>query len=252
MGAEGPLRDSAGRAVEIAIEVSTPCPAQALSPCPWHFPDVGQAPPDGPAAAGGDFEPSTIVAAYRAGIFPWPHAEEEYLWFSPDPRAVLPLDGLVISRRLGRTVRSSRFRVTIDAAFEAVMRGCAERPGEGTWITPALVRGYVALHALGWAHSVEVWDSESTLAGGLYGVGVGAMFGAESMFHRQTDASKVAMVALIQHARRTGIELIDIQVLTDHTARMGGVAIPRAEYLRRLGRALNRTVEWRPEPGTER
>jgi leucyl/phenylalanyl-tRNA--protein transferase len=202
--------------------------------------------------AGGDLEPSTIVASYRAGIFPWPHAEEELLWFSPDPRAVLPIDGLVVSRRLGRKARSGRFRVTVDAAFEEVMRGCADRPGEGTWITPALVRGYTELHRLGWAHSVEAWGIDGALAGGLYGVGVGAMFGAESMFHRETDASKVAMVALVQHARRIGIELIDIQVLTDHTERTGGASISRAEYLRRLGRALDRQVAWRIEPGSGR
>ncbi len=242
-----PLLDSSGRAVQIAIDVHTPCGPQQLPPCPWQFPDVRRAPPEGLAGAGGDFEPSTIVAAYRAGIFPWPHPDEEYLWFSPEPRAVLPLDGLVISQRLGRTVRSGRFRVTIDAAFEAVMHGCADRPGEGTWITPALIRGYTALQKMGWAHSVEVWNSRGELAGGLYGVCVGAMFGAESMFHRETDASKVAMVGLVQHARRIGIELIDIQVLTPHTERMGGATISRAEYLRRLGRALNRQVEWRTE-----
>jgi leucyl/phenylalanyl-tRNA--protein transferase len=165
---------------------------------------------------------------------------------------VLPLDGLVISRRLGRTARGGRFRVTIDAAFEDVMRGCADRPGEGTWITPALIRGYTALQEMGWAHSVEVWNSRGELAGGLYGVCVGAMFGAESMFHRETDSSKVAMVALVRHARRIGIELIDIQVLTDHTERMGGASISRGQYLRRLWRALNREVEWRTEPRSER
>lgn len=241
------LLDSAGRVVQVAIEVATQCAPQHLPPCPWQFPDVRRAPPEGLVSAGGDFEPSTIVAAYRAGIFPWPHPEEEYLWFSPDPRAVLPIDGLVIAQRLGRTVRSGRFRVTIDSAFEDVMRGCADRPGEGTWITPALIRGYTALRTMGWAHSVEVWNSRGELAGGLYGVCVGAMFGAESMFHRDRDASKVAMVALVQHARRIGIELIDIQVLTDHTERMGGASISRAEYMRRLGRALNRNVEWRTE-----
>lgn len=240
-----PLLDSGGRPLEVAIDVQTRCLPQPLSPCPWQFPDVRRALPEGLVGSGGDFEPSTIVAAYRAGIFPWPHPEEEYLWFSPHPRAVLPLDGLVVSTRLGRTVRSGRFRVTIDAGFEEVMRGCADRPGEGTWITEALIEGYTELHRLGWAHSVEAWCRDGHLAGGLYGVGVGAMFGAESMFHRETDASKVAMVALMQQARRIGIELIDIQVLTDHTERMGGKNISRAEYLRRLARALDRKVDWR-------
>jgi leucyl/phenylalanyl-tRNA--protein transferase len=194
--------------------------------------------------AGGDFQPSTVVAAYRRGVFPWPHAEAEFLWFSPDPRAVLPLDGLHIALRLGRTIRSGRFRITIDAAFEEVMRCCALARPEGTWITPALLRGYVELHRLGWAHSVEVWTPKGELAGGLYGVGVGAMFGAESMFHRVTDASKAAMVALVQHARAIGLELIDIQVLTEHTERMGGVEVSRDEYLAWLAAAVEREVRW--------
>ncbi len=194
--------------------------------------------------AGADFAPSTIVAAYRRGIFPWPHEDAEFLWFSPDPRAIIPLDGLHVSTRLGRTVRSGRFRVTVDAAFETVMRECAERPGEGTWITSDLVRGYVELNRLGWAHSFEVWDGDGALAGGLYGVGVGAMFGAESMFHRVRDASKVAMVAMVQHARAIGVELIDIQVLTPHTRAMGGVEIPRRDYLEYLGAALDRRAVW--------
>ena len=217
-----------GHAVE--IEVHTPCLPQALPPCRYRFGSARTAPPEGPAAVGGDFEPATIVAAYRAGIFPWPHPEEEFLWFSPDPRAVIPIGGLHVSRRLQRTLRQGRFRVTLDAAFEEVMRACAERP-EGTWITPRLIDGYTRLHALGWAHSFEVWTREGELAGGLYGVRVGHMFGAESMFHRVTDASKVAMVAMMQWAEREGIRLIDIQVLTEHTARMGAVEVGREEYL---------------------
>lgn len=238
------LRDSAGRPVELDIAVHTPCEPQPLPPCGWRFPDVRRAPADGLVAAGGDFAPESIVAAYRAGIFPWPHPGKEYLWFSPDPRAILPLDGLVITRRLGRTMRSGRFRVTIDLDFESVMRACADRPGEGTWITPALVAGYTELHRLGWAHSVEVWTEEGSLAGGLYGVGVGAMFGAESMFHRVTDASKVAMAALVQHGLHIGIELIDIQVLTGHTRRMGGVEVSRESYLRRLAAATGHVADW--------
>lgn len=239
-----PLRDSAGRAVELTIDSGTPCRPAPVPLCQWEFPDVRTAPPDGLVAAGADFHPATIAGAYMAGIFPWPHPGDEYLWFSPDPRAILPVDGLVISQRLGRTVRSGRFRVSIDRAFEEVMQGCADRPDEGTWITPALVAGYRALHRLGWAHSVEVWGEDGALAGGLYGVGVGAMFGAESMFHRQTDASKVAMVALVQHARAIGIELIDIQVLTPHTQSMGGVEVRREDYLTLLRRALLHEARW--------
>jgi leucyl/phenylalanyl-tRNA--protein transferase len=243
-GVPAALRDSAGRPVELDIAVHTPCGSKPLPPCRWDFPDARRAPAEGLVGAGGDFEPESIVAAYRAGIFPWPHPGEEYLWFSPDPRAILPPGGLVITRRLGRTIRSGRFRVTIDHDFEAVMRACAENRPEGTWITPALIAGYTRLHHLGWAHSVEVWTAEGGLAGGLYGVGVGAMFGAESMFHRVTDASKVAMAALVRHAVRIGIELIDIQVLTSHTQGMGGVEVSRDSYLRRLAVATSHMADW--------
>ena len=239
------LRDSAGREVSLAIEVRTPCPPQPIAPSPWRFPDPRLAEGHGLIGSGADFSPATVLSAYRRGIFPWPHPESEFLWFSPDPRAIIPLAGLRISRRLGRTVRSGKFRVTIDAAFEAVMAACAEARPEGTWITPALQLGYGQLHAVGWAHSVEVWHGEGELVGGLYGVGIGAMFGAESMFHRVSDASKVAMVALVQHAREIGIELLDVQVLTDHTERMGAVEIPRADYLRRLKAAVGKEVDWR-------
>ena len=228
----------------VAIDSRTRWAAQPLPRCPWRFPDPRRLDDHGLIGAGADFAPATVVAAYHAGIFPWPHPENERLWFSPNPRAILPLDGLHISRRLARTIRTARFRVTVDAAFGEVMRNCAARRVEGTWITPSLIGGYLALHELGWAHSVEVWAADGSLAGGLYGVGVGAMFGAESMFHIQDDASKVAMVALVQHARALGIELIDIQVLTEHTERMGGVEILRDEYLWRLGKAMSRTAEW--------
>lgn len=239
-----PLRDSAGRPVEIQIEVLTASEPQRLPTCPWQFPDPRLADNHGLIGGGADFEPATVVAAYRRGIFPWPHPESERLWFSPNPRAIIPLDGLHISRRLARTVRSGRFRVTVDAAFEEVMRACAEARPEATWITPSLIRGYVALNRLGWAHSLEAWDREGRLAGGLYGVALGAMFGAESMFHRETDASKVAMVALMQHAAAIGIELIDVQVLTPHTETMGAIEISRDEYLKRLAKAMARNVMW--------
>jgi leucyl/phenylalanyl-tRNA--protein transferase len=182
---------------------------------------------------GADFEPSTRVAAYRAGYFPWPQPEAEYLWYSPDPRAILPVGGLHVSRRLARTIRSGRFRATIDGAFERVILACADRP-EGTWITENIVDGYLRLHEVGWAHSFETWTEEGRLAGGLYGLRVGGLFGAESMFHHVTDASKVAMAAMMLWAEATGVRLIDVQVLTPHTARMGAVEIPRREYLGRL------------------
>ena len=221
----------------IPIDIRTPGPPQPLPVSPYLWPKHDDMPPDGPVAMGGDFEPSSIVSAYRAGIFPWPHSQQELLWFSPDPRAILPLDGLYVSQRLARTLRQGRFRVTMDAAFPYVVAGCANRP-EGTWITPAILRAYTRLAQLGWAHSFETWNADGQLAGGLYGVQVGRMFGAESMFHRETDASKVAMAALVQWAADSGVELIDIQALTDHTQRMGGIEISRAEYMLRLQAAL--------------
>lgn len=221
----------------LEVDASRVHPPQPIGPGRYRFADPADAPRSGLAAAGGDFAPETIIAAYRRGIFPWPHPEEERLWFSPDPRAIIPIDGLHISRRLARTIRQGRFRLTMDAAFAAVVKGCASRP-EGTWITPRYRRGYEQLHALGWAHSFETWMPGGILAGGLYGIRIGRMFGAESMFYRVSDASKMAMVAMMQWARDEGIALVDVQVLTPHTARMGAIEVRRAEYLRLLARAL--------------
>lgn len=216
------------------IEVHDTGPPQPLRPSRFTFPDVRLAGAEGLVAWGGDFAPGTLIEAYRHGIFPWPHRQEERLWFSPDPRAIISPGGLHISRRLARTIRQGRFRVTLNAAFERVIDGCADREDE-TWITPAYRRGYVRLHELGWAHSIETWSADGSLAGGLYGVNTGGLFGAESMFHRVSDASKVAMVAMVQHCGDAGVSLIDVQVLTPHVQRMGAVEIPRDEYLRRLG-----------------
>ncbi len=242
---ETSLRDSSGRETPIDIVIATVSAPIEPPACPWQFPDPRRADDHGLIGEGADFAPATILAAYRSGIFPWPHGTTEYLWFSPNPRAVIPLDSLAISSRLGRTVRSGKFRVSIDRAFEEVMVACSAGRDDGTWITPALIEGYCELHKLGWAHSVEVWNGDSDLVGGLYGIGIGAMFGAESMFSRERDASKVAMVGLLQHARRIGLQLIDIQVLTEHTARMGGVEISRDEYLERLGVAVGKQCDWR-------
>lgn len=226
---------------EVVIDGVRPTPPPARLPaCRFRFPDPAGAHADGLVARGGDLEPGTIVAAYRQGIFPWPYDETALLWWSPDPRAILPLQALHISRSLGRTLRRARFRVTLNAAFGAVIDGCAAR--KETWITPAMRAAYVRLHALGWAHSVEVWGPDQALAGGLYGVAVGGLFAAESMFHRATDASKVAVVALVQHARRVGTSLLDVQVPTDHLATLGARAVPRAEYLRLLAAALRLRV----------
>jgi leucyl/phenylalanyl-tRNA--protein transferase len=222
------------------ITVAPTPPPATLPACRFAFPDPDGADAEGLVAHGGDLEPATLIAAYRHGIFPWPYDAESLLWWSPDPRAILPLDALHVSRRLARTLRGDRFRVTINAAFAAVIDGCAAR--EETWITPALRVAYVRLHGLGWTHSVEVWDADGALAGGLYGVAIGGLFAAESMFHRARDASKVAVVALVQHARRVGITLVDVQVPSSHLASLGALAIPRREYLDRLARALDRPV----------
>ena len=225
----------------LAIDVQPSPPATAVGRCRFSFPDPRKADAEGFIAHGGDLEPATLIAAYRSGIFPWPFDGHELLWWSPDPRAVIPVDSLRVSRRLARTLRRGAFRVTINAAFDDVVDACAAR--EETWITPGLRRAYGRLHALGWAHSVEVW-MDGVLAGGLYGVVVGGLFAAESMFHRATDASKIAMVALVQHARRAGVTLIDAQVPSAHITSMGAVTVPRAEYLDRLRQVVDRPVHF--------
>lgn len=218
---------------------STSSPAP-LAACRYRFPDPETADAEGLVVHGGDLEPSTLIEAYRHGIFPWPYDDKALLWWSPDPRAVLPLEALHVSHSLARTLRRGRVRVTVNAAFPAIIEGCAAR--DETWITPALRAAYVRLHALGWAHSVEVWGADGALAGGLYGVAIGGLFAAESMFHHARDASKIALVGLVQHARRVGTTLIDVQVPSPHLASLGARAIPRRLYLGLLAVALRRRV----------
>jgi leucyl/phenylalanyl-tRNA--protein transferase len=222
------------------LTVAPTAPPAPQPPCRYRFPDPAAADAEGLVAHGGDLAPSTLLAAYRMGIFPWPYDAEELLWWSPDPRAILPLDGLHVSRRLARTLRRDRFRITLNVDFAAVIDGCAAR--EETWITPGLRAAYVRLHELGWSHSVEVWAPDGTLAGGLYGVAIGGLFSAESMFHGVRDASKVALVALVQYARRVGTTLLDIQVPSPHLTSLGAETIPRREYLARLPAALAQPV----------
>jgi leucyl/phenylalanyl-tRNA---protein transferase len=188
-------------------------------------------------AIGGDLRPERLLQAYRCGVFPWYDEHEPICWWSPDPRAIFELDGLHISRRLRRTLRSGRFTVTVDRDFAGVIRGCAEGREEGTWITPEMMRAYEELHTLGYAHSIEAWQ-EGELAGGVYGVAIGGFFAGESMFARQRDASKVALAHLVERLRQRGFQLFDTQFLTEHTARLGAVEIPRSEYLARLRKAL--------------
>ena len=206
------------------------------------FPDPRFVPGDAPFARGENYEAAVLLDAYRHGIFPWPVDDDVY-WWSPDPRAVIPLDGLRVSRSLHRTLRSGRFRCTADRAFAAVMHGCAEARGAETWITPAYEQGYQRLHELGSAHSIEVWCGDE-LAGGLYGVTVGAVFTGESMFHRRTDASKVALLALRDRLRVRGFGLLDAQLPTPHLESMGAVEIDRASYLDRLAELVDQPVSF--------
>lgn len=205
---------------------------------PWIAPDLADG--EGLVGVGGDLTPSTLIKAYTDGVFPWFNDDDPILWWSPDPRAVIEYDTLHVSRSLARTLRGGKFHVTIDQCFEMVMLACGENRPEGTWVTDGMVQAYSQLHRLGHAHSLEVWLGDE-LAGGIYGVGIGAFFAGESMFHRVTDGSKVALVSLLQHLRERGYELFDVQMTTEHTQRMGAVEIPRAAYLRRLKSAVKKS-----------
>jgi leucyl/phenylalanyl-tRNA--protein transferase len=191
--------------------------------------------PNGLLAAGGDLSPERLVDAYTRGIFPWFGEDDPLLWWSPDPRMVLFVGELHQSRSLRRVVKGRRFTVTLDRAFADVMAGCAEPRAyaDGTWITGEMVQAYRALAERGVAHSVEAW-AEGQLVGGLYGVAIGRMFYGESMFSRESDASKVALVTLTRQLERWGFDMIDCQMSTDHLASLGAREVPRAEFLRRL------------------
>jgi leucyl/phenylalanyl-tRNA--protein transferase len=213
-----------------------------------EFPPVSWASDDGLLAVGGRLTPERVLEAYRRGIFPWPIVEHHYeilAWFSPDPRAVLELDRLYVSRRLARRVRSQWFRVTCDQAFTEVVAGCAapRSADTGTWITPMVALVYGRLHTMGHAHSIEVWRDE-TLVGGLYGISLGGFFAGESMFHRQRDASKVALVFLVAHLRAQGFRLFDIQQATPHAVSMGATEISRPRFLARLREAADLSVDF--------
>ena len=208
-------------------------------PTPWAFPV-----PEGDddlIGVGADLAPGTLLAAYQSGLFPMPVGElpdQAVLgWWSPARRGVLPLDGLRVSRSLARSCR--RFEVRVDTAFEEVISGCADGDRQHGWITAEIEEAYRAMHRLGWAHSVEAWTPEGELAGGLYGVAVGGLFAGESMFHRRPDASKVALVGLVD-LLSDGLEgrLLDVQWCTPHLSSLGCVEVPRVEYLRRLRAAL--------------
>ena len=207
------------------------------------FPDPRQARGDGLVAVGGDLSVPRLLLGYRTGVFPW--TAGPVTWWSPDPRAIFELGKLHIPRSLDRTLRKGVFRVTFDSDFGAVIRGCSEaqRAGNPTWITSEFITAYEALHRAGFAHSVEIWSGD-TLAGGLYGVAIGRFFAGESMFHRMSDASKVAVVAMANRLQRDGFGLFDTQMVTSVTQSLGAVEIPRVEYLERLEKVVKERDAW--------
>ncbi len=202
---------------------------------PPVFPDPTDFDPQGLIAGGGDLHPSRLLAAYAAGIFPW-YDEPPILWWSPDPRSVLTRDSLHVSRTLARTLRKTEFEVTCGVDLKAVMHGCADRP-EGTWLTSEMSEAYARLGALGHALSYEVWE-RGNLVGGLYGVVLGALYAAESKFHRKTDASKIALVCAASDFFMRGGNVFDVQFTTTHLASLGVHEVPRSTYLDRVARAI--------------
>lgn len=208
---------------------------------PLRFPAASSADEDGLVAIGGDLSPERLLLAYDSGIFPWYDEGLPPLWWSPDPRTVLTAEGLHVSRSLARTLRRAPFRLTLDRAFGRVIRECAAGRATGTWIIPEMVEAFERLHALGHAHSVEAWQGER-LAGGLYGVHRGGLFAAESMFHRVTDASKVALVAAVRSFARAGIEVFDVQMTTPHLASLGAEEWPRSRFVRRVREVRGKDV----------
>lgn len=210
------------------------------------FPLPEYAEPSGLLAVGGDLRPERVLLAYRHGIFPWPHRGQPLLWFSPDPRTVLRAGELHVARRLARELRHHPYEIRLDTAFDAVMRACAtvRRKGQrGTWITPGMIDAYTALHHQGYAHACEAWLG-SELVGGVYGVCVGRVFTAESMFMRAPWASKIAVVTLIRQLDRWGIDVFDAEVHSPHVAALGARDWPRDAFLAVLRAQLDAPDRW--------
>jgi leucyl/phenylalanyl-tRNA--protein transferase len=204
----------------------------------WSFPPAERWAEGDLIAVGGDLEPATLINAYRRGIFPMEVTalQKKLGWWSPDPRGIVPLDGLRVTKSMRQSAK--RFDVRLDTCFRDVMRACGDPSREDGWITEEFVNAYTTLHEWGWAHSVEVFDRAGQLAGGLYGVRINGLFAGESMFHLQRDASKVALMALVDLMRGGGMRLLDVQWCTKHLASLGAVEVPRSEYLLRLTDAL--------------
>lgn len=230
-----------------------PFPPVEPTPSSVQFPDARRAGDHEIVAIGVDFSPGTLLKAYRNGIFPWPHSHELVPWCSPDPRALFPLETYPFqwSRSLRRALHNHTFEVTFDTAFSEVMQACGEGRDEGTWITPDMIDGYTQLHQLGWAHSLEVWESnreERVLVGGIYGVQIGAYFAGESMFYRRTNASKIAFATLAETLRANGFLLFDVQVMNDHLASLGCIEIRRSEFFDRLKQSIQQPTRFPQQP----
>jgi leucyl/phenylalanyl-tRNA--protein transferase len=249
-----------------------PMPSDIGLSAPRYFPPPTSTTSEGLLCVGGRLSPDWLLDAYSHGIFPWPMWDNEpMVWWSPDPRAIIELDALRISRRLARTIRSGKFTVTCDRDFAGVIRGCGTANGRSrnTWLTPAMIEAYCRMHALGHAHSIEVWarlplppgegrgegvlpegphpnplpkGEGIQLVGGTYGIAIGGLFAAESMFYLSRDASKVALAHLVAHLNARGYRLFDIQQWTSHTGSLGAVEISRDKYLRRLGQVIHLPV----------
>jgi leucyl/phenylalanyl-tRNA--protein transferase len=211
-------------------------------PTPWAFPPAERANRHGVVGIGADLEAGTLLRAYRNGLFPMPVEGQALIaWWSPDPRGVLPLDGLRVTRSMRQSAK--RYEVRVDTAFAAVVDECRDPRRDGAWITSGIKDAYVHLHELGWAHSVETWSSDGRLVGGLYGVAIGGLFAGESMFHLDRDASKVALMGLVDILRAGGATLLDVQWTTNHLASLGAVDLDRRAYLRRLRDAVALDVD---------
>ncbi|MCP3936515.1 MAG: leucyl/phenylalanyl-tRNA--protein transferase [Actinomycetia bacterium] len=212
-------------------------------PTRWSFPPPDTADPNGLVGAGADLEPGTLLYAYRTGLFPMPLGRT-IGWWSPDPRAILPLSHLKVSRSLRQSCR--RYTITKNQAFERVIEACADPRRPHGWINQPIIDSYIELHRAGWAHSIETWDGDE-LVGGLYGVAIGALFAGESMFHTVADTSKVALVALVDAMKATGGALLDVQWSTPHLRSLGAVELDRKEYLELLSTAVSRPLAdvWR-------
>ena len=215
---------------------------QPVGPRRWAFPSPEEWPDDDVVAMGGDLAPSTLIAAYRGGIFPMSldSMPGVMVWWSPNPRGILPLDNLRVTKSMRQSAK--RYDVRIDTCFVDVIRACSDPSRDSGWITEEFIDAYATLHRLGWAHSVEVFDRQGQLAGGLYGVRINGLFAGESMFYRQRDASKIALMALVERMRDTGLTLLDVQWRTKHLESLGAIEVPRTRYLSLLADAAQIAV----------